>query len=226
MEKIFENKNTDKSYIPLIVVAGVTSGCGKTSVAEATIEWLSKRNSVAAGKITVTHGDKGCPHGGKSCNTCSSLGGDFQIIRKQSIINQKGTDTYRFQKAGGRPTVWAITHDVAIVDAWKDMKKNFSESHYTVIESNTLALITKPAITIMIVDPTVSRKLWKLSAEYLIEHADLIVFNRRGSEEKIENSLQEVKLLRGNLEDVINTAHPHKVVEDELYLEKLNRSIT
>lgn len=226
MEKIFDNKNTEISELRLMVVAGVTSGCGKTSVAEATIERLSKRNVVGAGKITVTHGDKGCPHGAKSCNTCSSLGGDFQIIKKQSIINQSGTDTHRFQKAGGNPTVWAITRDVAIADAWKEMKKSFAESHCIVIESNTLALLTKPKITVMIVDPTVSRRLWKMSAEHLIENADLIVFNQRGSVEQIEKTMSEVKGLRRNLEDLVIVAHPHDVVEDERYIEGLNRIFT
>lgn len=226
MVKILKSENLYESDIPLIVIAGVTSGCGKTSVAEASINWLSRRNRVAAGKITVTHGDRGCPHGGKSCNTCSSLGGDFQIIKKQLIINQKGTDTYRFQKAGGKPTVWAITRDAAIGEAWSEMKKNFSEVQLTVIESNTLALITKPTIAVMVVDPTVSRRLWKLSAEHLIGKADLIVFNRRGSEEQIKSTIAEVKRLRGNTEDMIFVAHPHKVTEDERYIEKLNRSFT
>jgi hypothetical protein len=215
------NKKICEEAIPLIVVAGVTSGCGKTSVAEATIKWLSQRKTVAAGKITVTHGDRGCPHGGKSCNTCSSLGGDFQIIKKQFVINQEGTDTARFQIAGGKPTVWAITRDVAIKDAWREMKNEFLEADCSVVESNTLALITKPKMTLMVVDPTVSRKLWKPSAEFLIGNADLIIFNRRGSPAEINKTILEVEQLRNGLEEVIFVAHPHLVIEDEQFLGKL-----
>src|SRR4051812_48142542 len=95
-----------------IVVAGIASGAGKTSVAEAVTGLLAGLCPTAAAKITVTHGERGCPHGGKGCNVCSSLGGNFQIIERASVIEQPGTDTARLLKAGGRPVVWAITRAV------------------------------------------------------------------------------------------------------------------
>lgn len=209
----------------MIVVAGVASGSGKTTASETIIGYLSKTKSVAAGKITVIHGDTGCPHGSRSCNTCSSFVGDFQIITKPSIINQEGTDTNRFVKAGGSPVLWTITKENVFENSWNLMKKSFGESSYVVVESNTLALVERPVITLMIVDPTVSRKIWKHSAEKLITVADVLIFNKRGSSEQIIKTMHEIKRLRVDIDDVIYLSHPKELVKDKGFLEMLNHKL-
>jgi molybdopterin-guanine dinucleotide biosynthesis protein len=203
--KISNEQVSSKNFsIPLIVVAGLASGAGKTSVAESIIKFLSAKKKTAAAKITVTHGERGCPHGGKGCNTCSSLGGDFQIVTNLSIITQRGTDTARFELAGGKPVIWAITRDVAIEKAWSEMKKQYVQKDCIVVESNTLALITKPSLTVMVVDPTVSERIWKPSADGLLDSAEIIVFNDRGSDAKKKDLLRNrIEKLRGNLDGVI-----------------------
>ena len=207
--------------IPLIVVAGLSSGVGKTSVAESIIKFLSTEKKTGAAKITVTHGERGCPHGGKGCNTCSSLGGDFQVITNRSIITQKGTDTARFELAGGRPVVWAVTRDVAIEKAWCEMEKHYEQKDCVVVESNTLALVTKPSLTVMVVDPTVSKKIWKPSADGLIKNAEIIVFNDRGDDEKKRELLKKIEGVRRKTDDVFFVAHPHHIIENKFFVERL-----
>ncbi len=204
-----------------IVVAGVASGAGKTSLAEAVINILAKNYATAAAKITVTHGERGCPHGGKGCNVCSSLGGDFQVITKLAITGQAGTDTARLGEAGARPVVWTITRHEMIAQAWDAMRTVFAEKELVVIESNTLAQTVQPALTLMIVDPTVTRRLWKPSARQLIETADFVIFNERGAPDKRETTLKEVLSLRGSLEGVVRVGHPHDVEDEITVLEKL-----
>ncbi len=204
-----------------IVVAGISSGAGKTSVAEIVTALLAKQCRTAAAKITVTHGERGCPHGGKGCNVCSSLGGDFQIIDRDNIISQPGTDTARLLAAGGNPVLWTITRDVAITGAWLQMQRLLAGAQCVVIESNTLALHIKPTLTLMIVDPSISRKIWKPSAERLIATADCLIFNERGTAEKRKSLLEEIARLRQNSPGLIHVSHPHEIVSNRELNEKL-----
>lgn len=212
---------------PTIIVAGISSGAGKTSVAEAVTGWLAKRCNTAAAKITVTHGERGCPHGGKGCNVCSSLGGDFQIINNASIISQEGTDTARLLAAGGKPVLWAITRDVAIKDAWLSMQSFLAAADCAVIETNTLAEHIEPTLTLMIVDPGISRKIWKPSALRLIASADYLIFNdRRGEREKRDALLDEIRSLRRQRDGFIEVSHPHEVVSDSSLIKGLEETLS
>jgi hypothetical protein len=207
-----------------IVVAGVSSGAGKTCVAESMTRALAGRCRTAAAKMTVTHGERGCPHGGKGCNVCGSLGGDFQVITRENIILQQGTDTARLAAAGAVPVVWAITKEAAIKDAWREMSRLMSEAACTVIESNTLARIIRPTLTLMVVDPGVSRKIWKPSAEHLIAVADYVIFNDRGPRQKREELLAEVESLRGSTHDLIFVSHPHQSADHPALVAGLEES--
>ncbi len=213
------DREADK--LKTIAVAGVASGAGKTSLAEAVISFLAKDYATGAAKITVTHGERGCPHGGKGCNVCSSLGGDFQVISKASVIEQAGTDTARLSTAGAYPVVWAITKSEMIIPAWEAMRIAFSDVEYVVIESNTLAQKIQTALTLMIVDPTVSRRLWKPSATDLIKTADLIVFNNRGTSAKREATIGEILTLRGALDSVMQVEHPHEAANSSSLFRQL-----
>lgn len=209
-----------------VVVAGSSSGVGKTSVAETVTQILSPLGRIGAAKITVTHGDRGCPHGGKGCNVCSSLGGDFQVIVKDSIILQSGTDTSRLHAAGGRPVIWGITRDIAIKPAWESMSALLMDIDCAVIESNSLAQHITPSLTLMVVDASVSRKLWKPSAEHLIGSADYIVFNNRGSETQQETLMSEVQTLRNNMKSVVRVDHPHELLTHQDLIHSLRSRCT
>lgn len=210
--------------IPAVVVAGVTSGAGKTSLAEAITGVLAKHHPTAAAKITVTHGERGCPHGGKGCDVCGSLGGEYQVITRSSIITQPGTDTARLQEAGAFRVLWTITREEFISDAWREMMTLISGAKSIVVESNTLALIIKPALTLMVVDPTVSRRLWKPSAERLIATADFLIFNDRGPEHKRQELLAEIERLRGSTQGLLFVAHPHEIEHHTAFVESLLRA--
>ncbi|MBD0370826.1 MAG: hypothetical protein ICV60_08335 [Pyrinomonadaceae bacterium] len=211
--------------LSVIVVAGVTSGAGKTSLAEAVIRALSTDYKTAATKITVTHGERGCPHGGKGCDVCGSLGGEFQVITRDSIITQPGTDTARLSRAGAFKVLWAITREGFIAEAWREMTALIGEARCVVVESNTLALTIKPALTLMMVDPTVSRRLWKPSAERLLAAADFLIFNDRGPEQKRQALLKEIERLRGTTRDLLFVSHPHEIESQTGLMESLRQAV-
>lgn len=211
--------------IRAVVVTGVTSGAGKTSLAETVVSILSSQQPTAAAKITVTHGERGCPHGGKGCNVCSSLGGNYQVITRESIIRQPGTDTARLAEAGARPVLWTITQEGFIADAWREMKTCMGDVRSAVVESNTLAWTIRPQLTLMIVDPTVSRRLWKPSAEALIASADFLIFNDRGTDEKRQALLKEVERLRGTTKDLLFVPHPHEIKQHTAFIMRLEEVV-
>ena len=205
-----------------VVVAGCTSGAGKTSVAESVTRMLAPLCRVAAAKITVTHGDRGCPHGGKGCNVCSSLGADYQVITSDFVISQPGTDTQRLQTAGGKPTIWIVTREDALASAWLATQELMIGVECVVVESNSLTGLIEPSLTIMIADPSVSRKLWKPSAERLIASADCLVFNDRGTTRARDALLREIELLRGKGNNLIRVSHPHDVEGSAELMHNLN----
>jgi molybdopterin-guanine dinucleotide biosynthesis protein len=210
--------------VSVIVVAGVTSGAGKTSLAEAVTRILSSRYPTAAAKITVTHGELGCPHGGKGCNVCSSLGGQYQVITRSSIIEQPGTDTARLSAAGAASVLWTITREEFIFDAWSEMSSSIRGAKCIVVESNTLALTIEPALTLMVVDPSRSRRLWKPSAEHLIASADFLIFNSRGPEHLRQSLLEEIELLRGTTDGLLFVAHPHEIENHRAFVRSLREA--
>jgi molybdopterin-guanine dinucleotide biosynthesis protein len=226
-EKMNEGHCADgdrKDDVPVVVVAGVSSSAGKTSLAEAVVKILSALHHTGAAKITVTHGERGCPHGGKGCNVCGSLGGEYQVISRESIIRQPNTDTARLLDAGASKVLWAITREEFIGQAWTEMSALLNNVNSIVVESNTLALVIKPALTLMVVDPTRSRQLWKPSAERLIATADYIIFNDRGPESKRRALLDEVESLRGSTRNLLFVSHPHEIEHQTAFIESLRET--
>jgi molybdopterin-guanine dinucleotide biosynthesis protein len=220
-----ESPEEFEDRLPVIVVAGVTSGAGKTSLAEAMVRVLSERYRTGAAKITVTHGELGCPHGGKGCDVCGSLGGNFQVITREDIISQAGTDTARLKTAGASKVLWTITREQFVGDAWSEMRSFMKDAQCVVVESNTLALVIKPQLTLMIADPTVSRRLWKPSAERLIAEADYLIFNDRGPEPKRVALMEEIKRLRDHPVEPLFLAHPHEISTQEPFMHRLHKLI-
>jgi hypothetical protein len=220
------NRAEPAERLRTIVVAGVSSGAGKTCVAEALTRLMAERCRTAAAKITVTHGERGCPHGGKGCDVCGSLGGDFQVITRDNIILQPETDTARLAAAGGSPVVWAITKENHVAEAWREMSRLMSNAACAVIESNTLAQVIKPTLTLMVVDPSVSRKIWKPSAERLIASAERVIFNDRGPQLNRAERVAEVLHLRGSIRDVIFVSHPHQAAEHPALLASLTEVLS
>lgn len=205
----------------IVLIAGSSSGAGKTAVAETVTRLLSMSYRTAAAKITVTHGERGCPHGGKGCQVCSSLDGDFQVISKESIIAQSGTDTARLQASGGNPVAWVITRDVALEAAWQETRSLFKNVDCIVVESNSLAAHVDPRLTLMVVDPSISRKIWKPSAVRLIATADYVIFNNRGPQLQRELLTRDIENLRGDLCDVIYVNHPYELAKDPRLIQSL-----
>jgi hypothetical protein len=152
---------------------------------------------------------------------CSSLGGDYQIIVTDSVISEPGTDTARLKSAGASPISWIITKDFAIGPAWEETRAQFTEVECVVVESNTLAEYIDPSLTVMVVDPSVSRKIWKPSAERLIASADFVVFNDRGANAQREALFNEIRSLRGNLTNVLRVSHPSEIIASQELMHNL-----
>jgi molybdopterin-guanine dinucleotide biosynthesis protein len=205
----------------IVIVAGLASGTGKTSAAEALILLLRAQGTVAAVKVTVTHGDRGCPHGGRSCNVCGGLGEDFEVITSPSVIKQPNTDTGRFHKRGADPVLWLVTRRASAPEGWVQLKSRLRNIDAVVVESNTLAEIVNADLLIMVADPTANRRLWKDSATALLERADLVVVNERGSDEQISRFYSEMERSRGASAPVVRVKHPLHLEQEELLRELL-----
>jgi hypothetical protein len=74
----------------------------------------------------------------------------------------------------------------------------------------------------MVVDPTVSERIWKPSADGLLDSAEIIVFNDRGSDAKKKDLLRNrIEKLRGNLDGVIYVTHPYHIIQNNSFIERL-----
>jgi hypothetical protein len=76
----------------------------------------------------------------------------------------------------------------------------------------------------MVVDPTVSRRLWKPSAEQLIATSDYLIFNDRGPEDKRERLLEEIERLREATLGLLFVSHPHEIENHKSLIESLTRA--
>jgi hypothetical protein len=78
----------------------------------------------------------------------------------------------------------------------------------------------------MVVDPIVSKKIWKPSADVLIQNADVVVFNERGKPEERNYLITKIEGLRHKLDDVLFVPHPHYITQQKTFVEKLCCSLT
>lgn len=210
--------------LPVVSISGAASGMGKTAVAEAAIRVLTRAGCrVGAAKVTVTHPGKGCPHGGKSCGVCGSLGDDFYITEKHSVINTEKTDTARFVAAGAAKTLWLVTKPDAAREAWRQLSRRYGEADVVVIESNTLASIATAVPTVFVADPGINSGIWKASTRELIERAELLVVNHHRASSAGESSLAQLLEWRcGKL--VLEAADPRHLDESPLFIDTMIRS--
>jgi hypothetical protein len=84
-----------------------------------------------------------------------------------------------------------------------------------------LAEIVNADLLIMVADPTANRRLWKDSATALLERADLVVVNERGSDEQISRFYSEMERSRGASAPVVRVKHPLHLEQEGLLRELL-----
>lgn len=126
-----------------VVISGSSSNVGKTSLAE----WFLRRlPGWSALKITVKNGSR-CPRK-SSCKICDELKNDFDIVAEEEIIGQKGTDTWRFKKAGAKKVVWLKTTSKGLKPGLKKSLDSLKDSEGVVIEGTSVLRFIKPDLTI------------------------------------------------------------------------------
>lgn len=156
---VIMGENGVRNGVKTIVVAGAHSGIGKTLVAE---ELVHKLANWSALKVTVQR-KSSCPRkqsnlhlfrSRNKCNICTELKQDFEIIKAQKIINQKGTDTARLQKAGAKKTIWLRASLGGLKAGLKKAFYQLRDSEGIVIEGTSVLKYIKPSLAIYLKDNT------------------------------------------------------------------------
>lgn len=153
--------------VKIITVSGAHSGVGKTALAELVLRHLPDWSAL---KVTVKK-ESGCPRD-KGCSVCSELKDEFDIVTKENVIRQKGTDTARLKKAGANRVVWLRAN---LGGLERGLRKSFDLLKKTpgiVIEGNSVLKFIKPDLAIFIKD-----KIGKVSssAKRALNKADIVI---------------------------------------------------
>ena len=80
----------------MVCIGGLSSGCGKTSVA---CLLLKAFPGWAAAKVTPSRPDDVCPRG-SHCDACRPPEGSYEVLFDAQIPERPGKDTSRFAEAG------------------------------------------------------------------------------------------------------------------------------
>ena len=154
----------------LICVGGVSSGCGKTSVAALLISAFPRW---AALKVTPCRPDGACPHA-RNCGACEPPEGGFEIVTDRAVLAQPDTDTSRLLAAGASRVVWLRALPECLPEALQSALAVLSDSCGVIVESTT-AIPLVQGYRILVANER-SREI-KDSARACMAHVDLVVVN-------------------------------------------------
>ena len=156
----------------ILLIGAAGRNTGKTTFACRVIENISKDTPLIAAKVTtIAERDGKCPRGGEGCGACSSLEGDFEITQETDPSSDK--DTARLLQAGAEKVYWLRAQKDCLKEAAAALLETIGPNTPCVIESNSLRLITKPALFIMTKDKDVNE--YKPSASDVADLADIIL---------------------------------------------------
>ena len=154
----------------LICVGGVSSGCGKTSVASMLIRAFP---GWAALKVTPCRPGQACPHA-RNCGACEPPEGGFEIVTDGAVLAQPDTDTSRLLAAGASRVLWLRSLAECLPQALQSALAVLSDSCGVVVESTT-AIPLLQGYRILVTNGG-SRDI-KDSARACMAHVDLVVVN-------------------------------------------------
>ena len=174
--------------MPTVVVAGSSSRAGKTALAETVLR--GQGGSAAAVKFTTADDIfEKCPRG-TSCIVCD-IDVPFKVVRDETTLSEKGTDTARLRDATSGPVFWTITRrsvaelawqaTLRLLEQWKSEAKTPVMDHGLVIEGSTIASLCAPDFTFFVVHPFLRPERWKDGTRELIGRADCVVINRQAA---------------------------------------------
>ncbi len=162
---------------PLIVgVGGAHSGIGKTETAAALLKHLTDSNELktkeeSGDSLLVTH---------KRWGAIKYTRTEFysSIIDDSSILTEEDKDTARLLEAGADEVLWVQAPPQELKEVLPVALEKLSDLDGIIVEGNSAIEFLKPDIVIFLVDG--DRERFKLSAESILESADIII-DREGN---------------------------------------------
>ena len=162
----------------MLMIGAAGRNVGKTEFACSVIRNLSPEYGVIAVKVTtVTEKNGLCPRGGSGCGVCSSMEGEFVISEEKSTTS--GKDTARLLAAGAKKVYWLRVMKDSLEEGTKELLNIIGLESVCVCESNSLRLVIRPGLFIMVKDK--AGESYKPSAQAVLDFADRVAgFNGSG----------------------------------------------
>lgn len=182
---------TNKYTIPNMILIGSTArNSGKTTLAVSIINKYKLSRPVVALKVTTIQEKNGkCIRGGEGCGVCSSLKGNFEIMKELNSANNK--DTSLLLAAGAENVYWLKALKDNMYEAFNAFITKIPENALIVCESNSLRKVVNPGVFIMIKNSKDSQM--KKSASEVIDQADITIENSFNDDfEKVIKEIENI----------------------------------
>lgn len=153
-----------------ICIGSVSSGCGKTSVAELLLKAFP---GWAALKVTPCRPDEACPSG-RDCGACEPPADGFEIITDRNVLARPGKDTARLLKAGASRVIWVRSVPKSLSEALESALALLSDAPGVIVESTTAVPLFEGFRVVVTMNGAVEMKA---SAREALACADLIALN-------------------------------------------------
>lgn len=155
----------------MVLIGATGRNSGKTTLALQIIHAFQDKIPVVAFKlITIRdHGDI-CPRGGHGCGICKGLKGCFDITPETGTGTK---DTMLLKKAGAKQVYLIRAFKENLREALEEALKLVPEGTLVLCESNSVRLVSEPALFVMIQSCTSSSI--KPTAEAVMGYADVIL---------------------------------------------------
>jgi hypothetical protein len=152
----------------LVVVGGHTRNIGKTSVMCSIIQ--STRHLVWTAIKITQYGHGVCSKDGESCECALP---DHPFALQQELDPTAHTDTSRFLAAGANKSYWARTASGNLGEALPALRRLWTSSGNTIIESNSILQFVRPDLYLTVLDFGVPD--FKDSSRRYLDRADALI---------------------------------------------------
>ncbi|MGD0568820.1 MAG: hypothetical protein ABSA78_10480 [Candidatus Sulfotelmatobacter sp.] len=162
----------------IVVIGGHSRSVGKTSVVAGLISALREYDWTAV-KITQ-YGHGVCSANGAPCD-CATADHTWAISEEKDRSGE--SDTSRFLVAGAARALWVRTEQGRLAEAMPALRKRLEQSHYVMVESNSVLKFVRPDLYLTVLDP--GTEDFKNSAREFLDRASAVILHgnlRTGSE--------------------------------------------
>jgi molybdopterin-guanine dinucleotide biosynthesis protein A len=175
----------------MLIIGSAGSNVGKTELACALIERLSRTNEIIGIKVTTIKAKDGqCPRGGEGCGVCVSLDGNFVITEESNRDSDK--DTARLLRAGAARVLWLRVVAGHLKQGLDRLLEVMGADAISICESNSLRQVVEPGLFIMVQGS--GEQQWKPSANAVKQCADKIVTSDGNS---FDFDIERIRLVDG-----------------------------